>query len=446
MYERLPVPFGLVRFGVAPDHAEVKNVQDRFTEVASSPRFNFVGNVTIGPKMPLRTLKPHYDAILLAYGASKDQALHIPREGTLKGIYSAQSFVGWYGGLPDYAHLNPDLSVGEEAAVIGLGNAGLDVARILLTDVDELRKTDITSYALDALAKSRIKKVRVLGRRGVMQVELLSLLIRGLPSAYFSAPLDPSLLPPAPAKLLRAPRRMVKLFAEGTAAKVSAATKSWELCPFHSPTAFYPSASDASQVGGITVAKQEIDGPNPNNPNADIRSTGETVDVPASIVIRSIGYSCQPLPGLADFGVPFDFLLGIIPNDGLGRVLKIPSEEPSAAVVSHVPGCYVAGWSKRGPTGVIASTMEDAFETAEAIVQDWRAQAPFLNDGGDADTGTGTGLGWQGVEAEALSNGLRRVSWADWEKIDAAERENGQREGKVRVKFPNVEEMLKVLD
>ena len=151
-----------------------KNCQDKFTEVATSPRFNFVGNIAVGSDLPLQVLKPHYDAILFAYGASKDRRLNIPGESTVKGIYSARAFVGWYDGLPEYADLNPDLVVGEEAVIIGQGNVALDVARILLTEVDALRKTDITDYALEALSRSRIKRVRVVGRRGPMQVRLAS--------------------------------------------------------------------------------------------------------------------------------------------------------------------------------------------------------------------------------------------------------------------------------
>lgn len=183
MYEHLPVPFGLVRFGVAPDHPEVKveknnrcgsrkpkanfpqNCRDKFDEVAESPRFNFVGNILIGNQdgqLPLESLLPHYDAILFAYGASKDRMLNIPNAHK-RGIYSAREFVGWYNGLPEFSGLNPDLSWGDEAVVIGQGNVALDVARILLQDVDALRKTDITENALEVLSKNRVKRVRVVG-------------------------------------------------------------------------------------------------------------------------------------------------------------------------------------------------------------------------------------------------------------------------------------------
>jgi adrenodoxin-NADP+ reductase len=141
--------------------------------VAESPRFNFIGNISIGDHdaaLPLRSLLPHYDAILFAYGASRDRTLGIPGEDDLKGIYSARAFVGWYNGLPEYSNLAPDLTQGEEAVVIGQGNVALDVARILLQDISILRHTDITGNAIETLQKSRIKRVRVVGRRGPLQV------------------------------------------------------------------------------------------------------------------------------------------------------------------------------------------------------------------------------------------------------------------------------------
>lgn len=195
MYEKLPVPFGLARFGVAPDHPEVKvrggwergkvlgaditnrmlpmdvqNCEEKFTEVAGSPRFNFIGNIELGVDLPLQALKPHYDAIVFAYGAAKDKVLGIPGEEALHNVYSARAFVGWYNGLPEHRELAPDLTAGEDAVIIGQGNVALDVARILLTDVDALRKTDIAEHALEELARSRVKRVRVVGRRGPMQV------------------------------------------------------------------------------------------------------------------------------------------------------------------------------------------------------------------------------------------------------------------------------------
>lgn len=169
MYEQLPVPYGLVRYGVAPDHPEVKNCQDTFEEVAQSPRFNYIGNVRVGFDVDLVKMKPHYDAMLFSYGASEDRQLGIPGED-LPGVYSARSFVGWYNGLPQFRDLRPNLHAGEQAVVIGQGNVALDVARILLSPVDALRGTDIADQAIQALSESRVRSVRVVGRRGPIQV------------------------------------------------------------------------------------------------------------------------------------------------------------------------------------------------------------------------------------------------------------------------------------
>ncbi len=169
MYEQLPVPYGLVRFGVAPDHPEVKNCQDTFEEAAQSPRFTYIGNVRVGHDIQLSQMKPHYDAMLFSCGASEDRKLNIPGED-LPGVYSARDFVGWYNALPEFQNLNPKLNAGEQAVVIGQGNVALDVARILLTPVDMLRHTDITEQAIQKLSGSKIKSVRIVGRRGPLQV------------------------------------------------------------------------------------------------------------------------------------------------------------------------------------------------------------------------------------------------------------------------------------
>jgi adrenodoxin-NADP+ reductase len=169
MYEQLPVPYGLVRFGVAPDHPEVKNCEDKFEEVAQSPRFNYIGNIRVGYDVDLVKMKPHYDAILFSYGASEDKKLGIPGED-LAGVFSAREFVGWYNGLPQFQGLAPDLEAGDQAVVIGQGNVALDVARILLTPVVKLRTTDITDQAIQALERSKIRSVKVVGRRGPLQV------------------------------------------------------------------------------------------------------------------------------------------------------------------------------------------------------------------------------------------------------------------------------------
>ncbi|KAH6673600.1 NADPH:adrenodoxin oxidoreductase-like protein [Halenospora varia] len=444
MYEHLPVPFGLVRFGVAPDHPEVKNCQDKFQEVAESPRFNFIGNISIGShdgELPLKALIPHYDAILFAYGASKDRTLNLEGEDTLKGIYSARAFVGWYNGLPEYSNLSPDLTQGEQAVVIGQGNVALDVARILLQDVDVLRSTDITENAIETLKKSRVKRVRVVGRRGPLQAAFTIKEVRELvklPSVSFH-PIDTSLIPEDITKLPRPPRRIMEVLKKGSTASLETAPRSWSLDFCASPTSFNPDPSSPNQLGSMSFETTTLS-PNPFDRSARAVGTGEIKDVPASLAFRSIGYKSEALPGTEELGIPFDDRLGVIPNDHLGRVFDLAEGWGPPINAKHIPGLYCAGWVKRGPTGVIASTMDDAFSTAESIAMDWYGQTPFLN------AGYGDGQGWDGVKVEALRRGCRRVSWNDWKKIDAVEKERGKQNGKEREKFTNVDDMLAVLD
>ncbi|KAL2061059.1 hypothetical protein VTL71DRAFT_9111 [Oculimacula yallundae] len=443
MYEQLPVPFGLVRFGVAPDHPEVKNCQDKFTEVAESPRFNFVGNISIGDQagsLPLRSLLPHYDAILFAYGASKDRTLGISGEDTLKGIYSARAFVGWYNGLPEYADLTPDLTFGEEAVVVGQGNVALDVARILLQDPEILKETDITTNAVQTLRRSRVKRVRVVGRRGPMQGAFTIKEVRELmkfPSVAFH-PIDTSLIPEDVTKLPRPTKRIMEVLKKGSGASVSSAPKSWSLDFCLSPKSFTPSRESLTQLGGMSFERTTLD-PDPLAFGAKAIGTNETVDVPASLAFRSIGYKSEALSEFTELGIPFNDRSGTIPNDHLGRVINDAEDWTDEKRAKHLPGMYCAGWVKRGPTGVIASTMDDAFSTADSIAMDWYGKVPFMNAGGD-------GLGWEGVKNEAEKRGCRRVSWEDWKKIDSVERSEGQKSGKVREKFTRVEDMLAVLD
>jgi adrenodoxin-NADP+ reductase len=393
----------------------------------------------------LASLKPHYDAFLFAYGASKDKELGIPGED-LSGIYSARAFVGWYNGLPEYSKLDPKLDIGEDVAVIGQGNVALDVARILLTDVDALRSTDITEHALEALLKSRVKSVRVVGRRGPMQAAYTIKEVRELmhlPSVSFT-PIEPSLLPEDISKLPRPRKRMLEVLKKGSTADLSSAGKKWSLDYFRLPTAFNSSPEHPSRIETVTFQHTQFTASaDPLDPAARVEPTDVAETIPASIAFRSVGYKSSALPGLQDLGVSFDDRRGIIPNDVYGRVIRPASAGPERLLASLVPGMYCAGWVKKGPTGVIASTMMDAFSSADALAQDWeRGVVPFLN----SETGGSSGLGWDGVKDEADDKGLRRVSWENWRAIDAAERAKGQALGKEREKFTSVDEMLKVLD
>ncbi|KAI1196171.1 hypothetical protein F5X97DRAFT_305986 [Nemania serpens] len=441
MFEALPVPFGLVRFGVAPDHPEVKNCQDKFEEVASSRDFTFVGNVAVGNAgdhfqgctVPLASVMRHYDAVVFAYGASEDKKLGIPNESALKGIYSAREFVGWYNGLPEYADLAPDLTQGDEAVIIGQGNVALDVARMMLENVDVLRKSDITESAIETLSKSRVKRVHIVGRRGPMQVAFTIKEARELMKlqAVWYHPIDMNLLQGEISKLPRARRRLMELLIKGSTSRPEHSTKSWSLDFCLSPTGF--TGTPDGRVQSTTFERTLLS--SPSDPASGIQSTGETVDIPSSVVFRSVGYKSVALPGFAEAGILFDDRKGVIRNDGFGRVLQMsPYNVEANNETTVLPGVYCAGWVKRGPTGAIASTMEDAFSTGDAIVADWIAEAPFLN--------SENCYGWEGLRAELDQDRCRVIRWEDWKRIDQAERERGMLVGKEREKFTSTREML----
>ena len=454
MYERLPVPFGLVRFGVAPDHPEVKNCQDDFEEVASSPDFNFVGNVQLGQELPLPVLAKHYDAIVFSYGASKDRKLGLEGEDK-PHIYSARAFVGWYNGLPEYRNLNPDLTTGETAIVVGQGNVALDVARILLGKIEDLEKTDLTEYAIQALKNSRIKHVHVVGRRGPIQAAFTIKEIRELihlEGVNFE-PIPSHLFPPDLKKLERPKRRLLELLQKGKP-QDPAATKSWSLDFLLSPQSLKWSEADPNTLIGVHFIKTQLD--NFSDPSSRLTSTSKTTTIPTSTLFRSIGYRAEAIPGMDLIGATFDNRSGTLLHDGYGRILPLDSpdhkaslsasttdipEQPQAADPATQASLYCAGWVKRGPTGVIASTMTDAFQTADCIVQDWRKALASPTTSTDQVKG-----GWPAVKKEAESHGQRLdkvVNWNGWHRIDAAEKKVGEERGKPREKFGSVAEMIK---
>nr|POE85376.1 nadph:adrenodoxin oxidoreductase, mitochondrial [Quercus suber] len=459
MFEQLPVPYGLARFGVAPDHPEVKKCTETLIDVAKSPFFNYAGNVSIGTgegELPLTAIAPHYDAIVFAYGASKDKTLGVPGED-LKGVLSARAFVGWYNGLPEYADLEPDLQTGDTAIVIGQGNVALDVTRILLSPLDQLRETDISESALEALSKSKIRDVKVIGRRGPLQApytikELRELLT--IPGLGFAPPPEgwDSLFDLPTKSLPRQLKRIAELLQKGSTTSLPEAEKAWQLGYMRSPAAFL--SKDGASLHAVGFEQTQFKTATssllaPNDPqanlnairNASVSVTGAKSLVRASLAFRSVGYKSEPLPGMHDIGVPFDEHAGIIPNDRWGRVLS-PALGPAGPLTAgHVPGMYCAGWVKRGPTGVIASTLDDAFTTADIVAKDWADGVPFAN----AHDRDHPPAGWSALQPDLQRRGIRPVTWSDWERIDAEERRRGKSQGRERAKMRRVAEMLEFL-
>lgn len=231
----------------------------------------------------------------------------------------------------------------------------------------------------------------------------------------------------------------MEVLKKGSGSSVTAAPKSWSLDFCLSPTAFNGDTTSPSQLGITSFEKTALI-PDAFDLGAKAEGTGEIVDITSSIAFRSIGYKSEGLSGFPELGIPFNDRLGIIPNDQVGRIVKGKGEHGEIDQIEQLPGMYCAGWVKKGPTGVIAGTMQDAFSTADAIAEDWYSHRPFINGAKG-----GSGLGWDGIKEEALNRGCQRVSWEDWKKIDAVEKERGRLKGKEREKFTRTEDMLAVL-
>ncbi|KAI9104604.1 hypothetical protein DFS34DRAFT_589736 [Phlyctochytrium arcticum] len=444
MYDALPVPYGLARFGVAPDHPEVKNVIHKFEALAQDTRFRFVGNVKVGKDIALDELKPRYDALVLSYGASQDRHLNVPNEHIIPNVFSARAFVGWYNGLPEHRNLNPDLQSSESAIIVGQGNVALDVARILLMPLSEIGKTDITEHALDALRKNKIRHVHLLAFTAKELREMLA-----LPDIELK--LDLQALQQhmaASATFLakdRPRRRLLELLLKGAtkAATSPPPSRSWTLhflrSPIHLVTDGDPAKEDVS-LKGVQFEVNKLEGPD-DRPRAV--GTGEITQIDGGMLLRSIGYKAVPLPGLS-----FDSRGGFVPNIR-GKVIdqvRLSSSRIVYVLANLYESCkkasplstglYVAGWLKRGPTGVIAATMYDAIETADAVIADVESGELPLVDTTDAPFNT--------IGPLLKARGVEYVDFAGWKKMDAVEVQEGALLGKPREKLVDIQRMLQI--
>jgi ferredoxin--NADP+ reductase len=426
MIERLPTPWGLVRSGVAPDHPKIKSVTRIYEKTAADERFRYFGNVHFGRDVMREDLLEHYHAIVYATGSSVDRPLGIPGED-LPGSHPATEFVGWYNGHPDHTELEVDLESAERAIVIGNGNVAVDVARMLCLTREELATTDIADHALDVLEHSRVEEIVIVGRRGPAQAafttpELLELgeladadvivdadeLERAL-----STP-DPSMSPTA--------ERNVEVLRKYAARPPAGRRRRIVLRFLLSPTALL--AGDDGRLAGVELARNELTAGEDGRLLA--KPTGETERISAGLVFRAIGYRGIPLPG-----VPFDERGGVIPNDG-GRVLDPESGDP-------LPGEYVVGWIKRGPSGVIGTNKKDAQQTVDAIVADVTTPP-----NGRAHLLTPASPDRSAVEAVVRARQPAVVTYSGWREIDRHERALGEAAGRPRVKLTRIEEMLRI--
>lgn len=416
MFDRLPSPFGLVRGGVAPDHAKIKNVIRVYERIAASPLFSFFGNVTIGRDLSVAELQVHYDAVIFAYGAETDNRLGIAGEDLL-GSHTATEFVGWYNGHPDHSAKHFDLS-SEVAVVVGQGNVAMDVCRILAKTVDELSATDIAQHALDALASSRVKEIHIIGRRGPAQAKFTQAEIREFGGLADCDPIVES------SSLDLNPESQAELDAPDNdhGRKNFAVLKEFSLRTASKRRRIYihflkgpAELRGHGRVEQVLLERNTLTG-EPFQQQAVGAGVFETLD--CGLVFRSVGYR-----GLAIQGLPFDSRRGVLPNRG-GKILDGDTA---------LQGVYAAGWIKRGPSGVIGTNKPDSQETVNALLEDLPSLPPCSTPSSDS------------VRDILSARGVRIVTFADWRMIDEAEIERGKTAGKPREKFTSIDDMLAAL-
>ena len=415
MIERLPTPWGLVRLGVAPDHPKIKSVSRAFERIAERPGFRFLGNVEVGRDVMHDDLIGLYDAVIYAVGAQTDRRLGIPGED-LPGSWPATEFVAWYNGHPDHTAMSFDLSA-ERAVVIGNGNVAVDVTRMLALTPEELAPTDTTDAAMEAIVSSGIREIVMIGRRGPVQAaftnpELLELgELAGADVIVDPADLELDAAGEAELQGDTNAERNLAVLREYAAREPSGKPRRIVLRFLLSPVAL--EGHDRVEAVELAHNRLEPDG------RGGLRAvaTGELETLPAGIVFRSVGYRGVPIPG-----VPFDEERHTIRNAG-GRVLDEHGVQ--------VPGVYAAGWIKRGPSGVIGTNKKDAAETVSLLLEDDR-------------TGRVPRVGKTADDVDALldARGIRRIVYAGWTSIDAAERAAGEKLGRPRVKLSTWDDLL----
>ena len=405
VFDRLPVPFGLIRTGVAPDHQSIKAVSKRYEGVAQSDNVRFIGNITIGEDISIAELEELYDAVILATGAPHDKAMGLEGED-LGNVFGSAAFVGWYNGHPQFSALDPDLS-GRSAVVIGNGNVALDVARILAKTRAEFAGSDIVAHALDRLETSRIEQITLLGRRGPHQIAMTTKELGELGHLERACPrVSLADLPDLGEDALLEPgQRKSVTHLRGFAAipESHRADKSVEI-DFDFFAAPRRILGENGKVTGVEVERTRLEG-------GRAVGTGETYIVPASLVVACIGYQTSPIPG-----VPFEESAGRFANVD-GRIL---------------PGLYCVGWARRGPSGTIGTNKPDGFSIIERVVEDIATGAI-----------SGSHSGGEGFDALAAARGLDVVRFRDWKKIEAAEVEQARHDAP-REKFVDVGRMIEV--
>ena len=401
--DRYPVPYGLIRFGVAPDHQSLKAVNKRYDKTAESAGVDFIGNVAVGHDVSVAELLDLYDAVILAVGSPHSRKLGIPGED-LPGVIGSSEFVGWYNGHPDYADLDPPLS-GTHAAVIGNGNVALDCARILSKTRGEFDGSDIVNHAIDALDASAIRTVTILGRRGPHQIAMTPKELGELGHLDAASPqVDIADFPPVEADDALEPgqRKSISILREFAATPPDAAKPKRMVFDFFAKPLRIEGDGKAEK---IVVERTELD------EKGGARGTGETYEVPASLIISAIGYSSAPIEG-----VPYDDRGGKFLNEG-GRIAD---------------RLYAVGWARRGPSGTIGTNRPDGYEVADLV-------AAAMPPGSSSDRQAAEGL-----KSLLSSRGVMPTDYDDWRKIEETETANA-RPGSPREKFVRHDHWLETL-
>ncbi|MFB9690113.1 FAD-dependent oxidoreductase [Amycolatopsis plumensis] len=412
LFERMPAPFGLIRYGVAPDHPRIKGIVTALEKVLSKPNIRLLGNIDYGTDIKLDELREFYDAVIFSTGASADRALDIPGID-LDGSYGAADFVSWYDGHPDVPRTWP--LTASSVAVLGVGNVALDVARVLAKTADELLATDIPDNVYQGLKASPVTDVHVFGRRGPAQAKFTPLELRELdhsPNVEVIVYPEDIEFDDGSIAALRASKQIdmvVKTLQEWAIREPGSRPRRLHLHFFHSPAEVL---GEDGKVTGLRTERTELTG------DGNVRGTGEFHDWDVQAVYRAVGYLSSHLPEL-----PFDHVAGVVPNQA-GRVLDLDENQ--------LPGVYVTGWIKRGPVGLIGHTKGDAAETIASLLADAPTLAAPKFASPDA------------ILDFLKARGIPFTNWDGWGRLDAHEKALGSAAGRERVKVVEREEMTRI--
>jgi ferredoxin/flavodoxin---NADP+ reductase len=423
--DRLPVPFGLVRYGVAPDHHSIRSIRNTLERTLEKSSVRFYGDVTIGADISIAELRESVDAVIYAYGAGTDKRLEIPGEH-LQGSFAAAELVAWYCGNPDAhpdtsqanirdhlvaADIDKLITTARHAVVVGVGNVALDVARILIKSVDQLSDTDMADEVLESLSRKSITEVHVLGRRGPAYTTFTTKELREMGQIddvdVIVDPADLELDPSSQAAVQqnKVAARNMAVFQEWAARQPSDASKRISFHFWTRPTMIVGS----DHVSAVEIERTMI------NSEGYVVGMGGRQTLAADLVVRSVGYRGLPL-----LGVPFDDSTARVPH-AEGRVIRDGGFSPDE---------YVTGWIKRGPTGVIGTNKSDAVETVTSLLAD-------VHDGAIKAHGRSGQL-----DRLLTERGVRPLGMPAWRRIDAAEVELGARHGRLRTTLAHRRELL----